>query len=268
MNPVPYGYIDLNADFSKLTTKEIIRTLNLFIEYGYRVIAINTFVDMESLASQPSKPKKKKSGPMEDPVPCPHTFDIPEDISNKVELLKRVTVKYSEPGQIIKLRDSKNFKQYQVFAVQPSTLNAFSHACSTLEVDLITLSCKEKLPFTIPRKMYQVAVQRGIHFELCYADLITSTDSRINCIQASHSLSIVGKSRGLILSSGSQSFIHIRSPHEVQCVSLMLGLSHVQAKQSIQDFPRHLLQRAYGRRLGKTLFDIQTQESQDDETMR
>uniref|UniRef100_A0A8D8Q7Z3 Ribonuclease P protein subunit p30 n=1 Tax=Cacopsylla melanoneura TaxID=428564 RepID=A0A8D8Q7Z3_9HEMI len=161
MNPVPYGYVDLNADFSKFTTKEIIKTLNVFIEYGYRVIAVNTFVDMESLASQPSKPKKKKSGPVEDPVPCPQRFDVPEDISNKIEILRRVTVKYSEPGQIIKLRDSKNFKQYQVFAVQPSTLNAFSHACSTLEVDLISLSCREKLPFTIPRKMYQVAVQRG-----------------------------------------------------------------------------------------------------------
>ncbi|KAI5730513.1 hypothetical protein M8J76_014567 [Diaphorina citri] len=263
MQSVPYGYIDLNGDFSKLTTKEIHKTLNTFIQYGYKVVAVNTYLDLDSSQGPKPSKQKKKGIPTEDPVPSPPTYNIPENISLKIQIVSRITVKYSDPAQILKIKDSKNFKQFQIFAVQPSTVNAFSHACSTLDVDLISFSCEEKLPFSVSRKMYQVAVQRGIHFEICYITLIVSSDTRINCIQTCHALSIAGKSHNMILSSGASHPIHIRSPHEIQSVALMLGLSHVQAKQSMEAHPKSLLLRAYGRKLGKTLFDIQTLDDPD-----
>lgn len=265
MNQVPNGFIDLNLNLSKLTTKELNKLLNELIEYGYRVLAFNTLVDLEVLhGPQQSKAKKKKSGPAEDPIPLPITHhDINEEISSKIKILQRITVKYSEPGQVIKLKDSKNFKQYQIFAVQPSSISAFSHACSILEVDIISFGCEDRLSFPLSRKMYQVAVQRGIHFEVCYSSLIVSSDSRIHCIQTCHLISISGKSKALILSSGASHSLHVRSPHEIQSMALLLGLSHVQAKQSIESYPRAVLLRAYGRRLGKTLFNIEETPSEE-----
>lgn len=45
---------------------------------GYKVVAVNTFVDLESSSAPQQTKKKKKSGPQEDPVPSPQAFDIPE----------------------------------------------------------------------------------------------------------------------------------------------------------------------------------------------
>jgi RNase P/RNase MRP subunit p30 len=83
---------------------------------------------------------------------------------------------------------------------------------------------------------------------------------------------MIGKSKGVIISSEAKDRFHIRSPQDVACLCFIFGLSEEQGKFAVSEMCRKVLLAAECRRLGKTPVlikyedvDTSTTEDEDDE---
>ncbi|KAJ4431426.1 hypothetical protein ANN_20023 [Periplaneta americana] len=256
--------------------------------HGYRVIALNHVFDASVLEQK----KKKKKGEVQeksDPIPAPSNEDIVQHFKGKLDINQRLTVVISSHMEAHKLSQSANAKLYNILAVIPNSQAAFQHACSTMEVDLITFDPNNIGVVKYNRKMYNMAVGRGISFELMYAPAIRDSTARKNIIQLAHSYHAYGKSKNLVVPSLvaitattlsgilSTSFVSISTGMcrhsscnmalswtmevgpmfwRLLCSDLrglLFGLSEEQSKAALTSACRFLLIRAAGRRLGKTV---------------
>jgi ribonuclease P/MRP protein subunit RPP1 len=72
-------------------------------------------------------------------------------------------------NQLTSLQSSSTpYPSVDILAVRPTTIDVCKHACQTLEIDLISIDLAETK--TSPNYVSaQVAVNRGIFFEICYS---------------------------------------------------------------------------------------------------
>lgn len=67
----------------------------------------------------------------------------------------------------------------------------------------------------VNRKAYQVAVRRGMFFEVKYGPAIADSNHRKDMIKVAHNYAIKGKSRNIIFSSGAAHQFQLRGPYDV-----------------------------------------------------
>lgn len=106
-------------------------------------------------------------------------------------------------------------------------------------------------------------------FELKYVPCIVDSSSRRATISRAQQYHMVGKSKGIIISSEAKDRFHIRNPISVACLGLMFGISEEQAKCAISTMSRKVLVAAESRRLGKSPVlmkydDVDTSTSEED----
>ena len=66
-------------------------------------------------------------------------------------------------------------KSYDIFAVQPTSEKMFQQVCSSpIEVDIIVLAQNTRQPFSLRVPTIKLAIERGIHFEICYSFALDS----------------------------------------------------------------------------------------------
>lgn len=51
-------------------------------------------------------------------------------------------------------------------------MNTFKEACANYDIDMISLACTERLSFELNSIDVNKALERGVYFELCYANAI------------------------------------------------------------------------------------------------
>ncbi|XP_046963112.1 ribonuclease P protein subunit p30 [Vanessa cardui] len=244
------GFCDLFID-----KKYDINKLNCIEKLGFNTIAINTHVEEGSV--EPKK-KKKKTDPKEKKDPIPAPVEIPEDVKNKTKLniLQRVTIEFSDSSISHKFTQSENLRKYDIIAVLPKTLQAFQYACGTLDADLITFEPQTRLPFKVSRKLYRLAVERGVFFELTYSPAIRDSTSRKNIIATAHNYHAIGKSKNIIVTSGAENFTQIRSVHDVCNLGFILGLNSNESLKVIRNNAHKLILKAQGRKCGKHYMEV------------
>uniref|UniRef100_A0A670HPE5 Ribonuclease P/MRP subunit p30 n=1 Tax=Podarcis muralis TaxID=64176 RepID=A0A670HPE5_PODMU len=117
--------------------------------------------------------------------------------SKPIKILSRLTLVVSDPSHCNILRStSTNIKFYDIFAVFPKSGKLFHVACTTLDVDIVCINVTEKLPFYIKRPSVNVAIDRGIYFELIYVPAIK--DSTMRRYTVSNALSLMQICRGKV----------------------------------------------------------------------
>lgn len=251
------GFYDLSvAAVSKIPLTNILQTL---IDLGYRTVAINQIVEEAALEPQEKKGKKRKGEKdVQSPVPPPMNLnDIPEEIKRSIKILHRVTVYFSTSDMAHKMVSSENFNKYDIVAVIPTSKAALQHLCSSLDVDIISLDPSVKMPVRWTRKLYYVAIEKGMWFELPYASAVLDSTARRNLIEAGHLYHAFGKSKNIIVSSGAENPMQIRGPYDVINLCLLLGLSEEQAKSAITNAGQSVVLRAESRRSGKAIVFIE-----------
>ncbi|XP_050670193.1 ribonuclease P protein subunit p30 [Leptidea sinapis] len=244
-----WGFCDLSVskDYD-------LKKLKILSGLGYNTIAIDTRV--EEVVEEPKK-KKKKGDTKEviDYIPPP--IEIPTElINNKLQILRRVTVEFSDSSITVKLNKSENLKKYDILAVIPKTLQAFHYACGTLDADIITFEPESKIPFKVSRKLYRLAVERGVYFELMYSPAIKDTTSRKNIISTAHNYHAVGKSKNIIITSWAENHLQVRGVHDVVNLGFIFGLNSNSGLEAIRNNPRKLILKSIGRRCGKHYMDV------------
>ncbi|EEF29566.1 protein with unknown function [Ricinus communis] len=157
----------------------------------------------------------------------------------------RLTVCVDSPAQSHVLnRGNMILKSYDLVAVRPLNQLAFDYACEKSEVDIITIDFSEKLPFRLKLHMVKAAMERGVHFEITYSDLIVDVQVRRQMISNAKLLVDWTRGRNLIISSAAPSVNELRGPYDVANLSSLLGLSMERAKEAISKNCRNLVANA------------------------
>jgi ribonuclease P/MRP protein subunit RPP1 len=190
---------DLNVPWTPTQPPaELERTINFLSSLGYNTLAIN-----HSLSVLPAQ--------LSNPIPLKQPFEIPTETT----LLRRCTVLFADPS--LNHRLSQLCTHYDILALRPTNEKAFLAACHTLtDNSIISLDLTQRFPFHFKPKPLMTAVNRGIRFEICYAQAILGDSAaRRNVISNLMGIVRATKGRGLIVSSEATSVLGVRGPADV-----------------------------------------------------
>lgn len=234
----------------------------IFPSAGYRNVAVEQTYGHESLNS--------KNG--NDQIPEPIKLDeYKEQINGKLNLFNRLTIEYSDPSVSHACGRSSNFKKYHLIAALPTTETALQHSCQMFQGDIITYN-SDTVKIRLSRKFYYLAIRRNMFFELKYSPTIIDDNERRATITRAQQYHMIGKSRGIILTSEAKDSFHVRNPYDVACLGYIFGLSEEQGRCATSTLGRKCLLAAESRRLGKTPIllkfeDIHSSSSDNDDEM-
>ncbi|NXE72857.1 RPP30 protein, partial [Cochlearius cochlearius] len=189
---------------------------------GYSAVALNHVIDFKEKKQEIVKPVS--------PSELFPSLPIVQGTSKRIKVLTRLTLVVSDPSHCNLLRStSANIRLYDIIAVFPKTEKLFHIACTTLDVDLVCINVTEKLPFYFRRPPVNMAIDRGIYFELLYAPAIK--DSTMRRYTISNAISLMQICKGKV-SSQSESKL-INSVQILLELGLLFGLSESEAKAAV-----------------------------------
>ncbi|XP_048508163.1 ribonuclease P protein subunit p30 [Athalia rosae] len=253
-----FGFCDLCVNLENEDIGSLRVMLHKLHTMGYSTVAINQMLDESGFESR--KKKKKKLGDESSPVTTLPNPDIIKDLipefAGKLRILSRITFIYTGITTTQALNQTPNLRKYDLYAVAPQTQEAVQIACAQLNADIISINTK--CPgLRLGRKLYSQAVERGVHFEIQYSDII-DTATRNFAIHYSHLYHAYGRSKNIIITSGASKPSQIRNPYDIMNLATILGLNETKARASILSQSRYVILRAESRRYGKSVFEIQS----------
>ncbi|KAJ3199641.1 Ribonuclease P protein subunit p30, partial [Entophlyctis luteolus] len=167
--------------------------------------------------------------------------------SSEFRIIKRLTIILNDSS--LQLSAGALSSAFDVLAVAPTTEKAFQHAVLHSEVDIISLDLGTKLPFYIKKTTVNTAIQRGIYFELCYAQSIRDATARKNAIANMQQYVRATGGKNLVISSDAIKALDVRSPHDVANVArVVFGVPDRYAREAARAACRAVLFHAATRR--------------------
>ncbi|XP_059173269.1 ribonuclease P protein subunit p30-like [Physella acuta] len=251
----PPVFSDMNLVWSSSTT--LLDMIEIAIELGFERIAVNKFIS--SLEGGKGKKHNEK-----------FAVSQPSDILLNEESLKSLTLKGKKFEQLSRItaviKDASNthrlgspdIQSYDIIAVQPTNEKTFQLACSTLDIDLISLNFTESLGFSLRRQLINLAASRGIFFEIVYSPALINNQAKRYIIANAMSLINAAGGKNIIISSSAEKPIDLRSPMDVMNLARLFGLNHFQAKSAISINCRAVLKHAETRKTCKSVVSVKT----------
>lgn len=257
---------DLNIRWTPdIPDSELERTLKFSASLGYNVVAINhTF--SAPIPSQinnpipqlgpvhPSHPPHDSRQPSS--APAPTSDNAP---ANKLPTtLRRATIIISDPSTNYRLPSVA--AAYDILACRPTTDKAFSAACTSMsEISMISLDLTQFFPFHFKPKPCMAAVNRGVYFEICYGQLVGSSDQRARSVWIANAIELLRatRGRGIVLSSEGKGAGNLRAPADVVNLLAVWGLGPEKGLESLGVKPRAVVvNEGLKRRAFKGVVDI------------
>ncbi|VDI26688.1 ribonuclease P/MRP protein subunit RPP1 [Mytilus galloprovincialis] len=249
------NFMDFNVQISE--KQHLAKTLAMAAKLGYSVAAVN-----HCAPSIDSIVKKKKKDKDYHAIPLPETLKVDaETLKNimagtkKFRQLSRFSTIMEDVAQLQKL-NTPEIQAFDLVAVQPLTEKIFHVAVSSLKIDIITVDVTQKLPYPIKRPLINVALERGIYFEIQYSPAIRDSTSRKYMIANAQTLIRVCKGKNVIISSGCLKAMDLRGPHDVANLGLLFGMSQEQAKAAITTNCQSLLLHSESRKITKSTVGV------------
>lgn len=173
---------------------------------GYRTIAIDQIFEH-------TKCNRKSN----DIFPAPVDLTALRDkFQNKLKILNRLTIVYSQNVISHDMNTSPNLKKYHLVCGVPITETAMQHACSTFTGDIIGMMHDDVTKvFLISHKYYMMAARRGIYFEIQYAPTIRNSSQRKDIIVVAQNIVSHRKAKCIMISGGALNPFQVRSPYDI-----------------------------------------------------
>lgn len=150
------------------------------------------------------------------------------------KVLNRLTVRLSDPKNAYFLNGTdRQVKAFDIVAVQPTTEKLFAACCEKLDIDVICLDFTNRLPFFIKPKQVNVAIERGIYFEIAYAPCIQDAMTRRSVLANGIQLVRASREKHVIISSQASTPHLVRGPYDVANLCRLFGLSQNNAKATV-----------------------------------
>ena len=224
-------------DDLRVLTKYVSTLVNL----GYETIAINRNVSPEI-----------KGGGGQGKIPAPPNLtDLPgleelKKVCPKLKLFSRITVIIKQQPQV-RFIPGETVQSYDIVSVQPTNEKLFQQICQTVECDVISLDMTARLPFFLKHPQVNLAIERGISFEILYAPAIRDESLRKYTIVNAVELIRVCKGRNVVMSSGAERTMELRGPYDIINLGLLFGLKIDQGKAAVSKNIRSILYHAEAR---------------------
>lgn len=149
-------------------------------------------------------------------------------------VLSRVTVELADPSVAHLLNGTaSSMKEFDIVAVTPTTERLWAQACEKMDVDIISLDLSKRLPFFVKPKQVNVALARGIFFEIEYSAAIADATARRNLISNAIQVVRASKQKGIIISSRASRAMLARGPYDVANLARLFGMSPQAAKEAL-----------------------------------
>ncbi|XP_053927583.1 ribonuclease P protein subunit p30 isoform X2 [Cuculus canorus] len=195
------GFADLNVPHGP-DKKSLQSLLEAAAHLGYSAVALNHVMDFKEKKQEIVKPVS--------PSELFPSLPIVQGTSKRIKVLTRLTLIVSDPSHCNLLI-----------------------ACTTLDVDLVCINVTEKLPFYFRRPPVNMAIDRGIYFELLYTPAIKDSTMRRYTISNAISLMQICKGKNIVISSAAERPLELRGPYDVANLGLLFGLSEGEAKAAV-----------------------------------
>ncbi|KAL2199049.1 RNase P subunit p30-domain-containing protein [Corynascus similis CBS 632.67] len=253
---------DLNIAWSPGTpAADLERTLKFAKSLGYDVVALNHIISGPiptqptpitnpipqlttphpsypgGSASLPSLSASSSTSPTNRPPPSnPSSSSNTSSTSSPLPtVLRRATLTIADPSTT-NYRLGDYARAYDVLALRPTSDRSFAWACTgttTASGDppaLVSLDLSSHLGWHLHHRTAMAAVQRGVRFEVCYAQAFGDANasdrarSRANFIGNLQALVRATKGRGVVVSSEARSALGLRAPADVVNLLAVWGL--------------------------------------------
>ncbi|EMR11395.1 hypothetical protein PNEG_00419 [Pneumocystis murina B123] len=207
---------DLNVLWhgSGVSEIEMKKMIAFLIELGYSTIALNCMVY--------GKIGKKIVNPIRSNI---------VECERSIRILSRVTIVLEEGSQNYNLYSATD--TFDILAVRPMNEKMFQHACTSMDVDIISLDMSQRLPFYIKHSTVSIAITRGIRLEICYGSSISDINCRKNLISNASALIRATRGKGIVISSEASNLMYCRSGYDVINLSTFWGLSQEKGRDAI-----------------------------------
>ncbi|KAL8774862.1 MAG: hypothetical protein Q9209_000801 [Squamulea sp. 1 TL-2023] len=224
-------FYDLNVPYTA-NHAELQRTLAFLAELGYNTVALSV----------------NFSGKLPADLTCPIPSPLPFPIPSSLHILTRCTLTLNDPSQNHRLNSLAT--AYDLLAIRPTSEKTLQQTCLSLPpIDLISLDCTIRYPFYFRQKTLLAAVERGIRFEICYAQGVLGTgEARRNLISNATQLVRATRGRGIVISSEAQRALACRGPWDVVNLGVGWGLIKERAVEALQREARAVVVGAETRR--------------------
>lgn len=142
--------------------------------------------------------------------------NIREQFRQKLKILSRLTIIYSQNVISHDMNTSSNLKKYNLLCGVPINEAATQHACSTFAGDIIGMVHDDSMKVSlIPHKYYLMAARRGIHFEIQYGPLIRNSNHRKDVIVVAQNIVAHRKASSIVITGGALNAFQVRSPYDI-----------------------------------------------------
>ncbi|TPX46251.1 hypothetical protein SeMB42_g02864 [Synchytrium endobioticum] len=177
------------------------------------------------------------------------TTHLKSSTPSQFHQLTRLTVIADESAINIHLTsNNQNLLSYDLISVIPTTEKMLSHACSNYECDIISLDMSVRMPFYLKPSTLNMAVQRGVFFEIGYGSAVRDTTARRNLIGNAANLIRATRGQNIIVSSNAACAMDLRAPYDVINLCTLFGLDGAAGKRAISAHPRAVVYHAATRR--------------------
>jgi len=193
----------------------------------------------------------------------------PLEISPDIRQMSRLTVVADDITHNYGLHSNNpTVNAFDLLAVRTSSEKVFASACSSYEIDIISLECSSRLPFFLKGSTLGQALDRGVYFEICYAAGIRDPNARRHLYNNAKRLVTVTKGKNIIFSSEALNALEIRSPHDLIAFGVSIGLNQAKAKECVTENCRRVLKRSETRRLTHKAIISYAQDTTADTTKK
>jgi RNase P/RNase MRP subunit p30 len=231
---------------------------------GYTAVAVDVRISQSQLRLGAASKKAKRAKTtgddqlLDDFPPPPATIDLVEGHRSMLanggkvpKILTRLTISFQDNGFLPLFNRSEVTSKYDVLAVVPPSAASLQALLKTgFQTDIVAFDVGHAFDVRWTRKLYRECLATGAHFELPYAPMIRDSESRKKIIGLAHTFGLVGRSRGLVLTSMAENAIELRQPTDVASLAFVLGMTREQGRTSVLENPLSVLAACQGRRMG------------------
>uniref|UniRef100_A0A2C9LS03 Uncharacterized protein n=1 Tax=Biomphalaria glabrata TaxID=6526 RepID=A0A2C9LS03_BIOGL len=255
------AYCDFNIKCQ--TPEKLFDLIEVATELGYESVIVNNNLQSLQGSKEKKKDQKIKITPPSEILLNEKSIASLQSKGKKIQQLSRITAVLQDDSNTHKLGNA-DLQMYDILAVQPTSSKTFQLACETLEVDIICLDLTETIGFVLKRQLLSLAASRGIHFEIQYGPALTNSTVKRQVISNALNLVAATCQKNILISSGAENPIDLRSPYDVINLGRLFGLNHSQAKDAVCKNCRAVLMHAKSRKTCKSVVlvkNISTLES-------
>lgn len=149
----------------------------------------------------------------------------------------RLTIAFAEPLDLQGVMRSmaKEIAKFDVLALEPESERAFASACANKHADVVSVRAGQRLKYKFGAGQIKAAFGNKISFEVCYADALRDSTSRMWFFNNAGALARAtrGGREYFLISSGANRAMEVRSMHDVVNLATLFGMKEHAARNAM-----------------------------------